>query len=559
MTDDHVPPHDLGAERAVLGAILIDAAQLAGVAEVLDPLMFWRAPHAVIFRRMLALRDEKASIDFVTLRQALDQANELNLVGGPAYISALSDGAVASNAVDHARIVANLSGRRNLIEAGGRVIDLARTEDGAVDELVRRGQIIIGRVPTATRSNHFTRLGHGRYQMVSPDCDVALTVEGLRLERRELVGDLRVLSSLPGGRTVDGVLSVGELKYSSVRAREERAKHLHERAPGRDRDWWLNLLEELTLRLDAAERAGQPAVLLHELPAPGGPEEAFAIDGLVLPKTHPSCLFGDGGSGKSYFALYIAGRLAQQGVNVGLFDWEFTGDEHRARLERLFPQEMPPIRYLRMERPLAVDVERLRRVVDDFALTYTIIDSVVFACDGKPEDADVAGRYFSALRQLGIGTLNIAHISKAGATGDGNDSRPFGSAFFWNGCRSIWFIKRGEESAARCLSFSLQHRKSNIGALRPTLAFELAFEDRSTLVLRTNRDSENELADHLRLKERIAVALKHGAQPIHRIAEVVNAKKDSVTKALQRDENTLFIRTEGPKGVQQWGLLERHA
>jgi hypothetical protein len=110
-------------------------------------------------------------------------------------------------------------------------------------------------------------------------------------------------------------------------------------------------------------------------------------------------------------------------VRVGLFDWELAGEDHRERLERLFGAKLPGVRYARCNRPFVHELDRLRRIVRDEALDYVIFDSVAFACDGPPEAAEVAGRYFQSLRQLGIvGSLHIAHISKA----DGADQKPFG-------------------------------------------------------------------------------------------------------------------------------------
>ena len=132
----------------------------------------------------------------------------------------------------------------------------------------------------------------------------------------------------------------------------------------------------------------------------------FTVDGLTLPRQHPSILFGDGGTGKSYIALYVAGRIAEQDISVALFDWELAGEDHRDRLERLFSDGMPRVLYCRCERPLVYEVDRLRRIVRDKGVQYAVYDSVAFASDGPPEAAEVAGRYFRAVRQIGGGSLH---------------------------------------------------------------------------------------------------------------------------------------------------------
>jgi hypothetical protein len=126
-------------------------------------------------------------------------------------------------------------------------------------------------------------------------------------------------------------------------------------------------MEELCQRVLQADRIGQPAVDLRKIDRPNSDNDMIEVTGLALPKRHPSVVFGDGGAGKSYLALYLAGCIAEQSVSVGLFDWELAGDDHCDRLERLFPDGMPRILYARCERPLVYEIDRLRRIVRDAA------------------------------------------------------------------------------------------------------------------------------------------------------------------------------------------------
>ena len=87
-------PHNLEAERSVLGAILLhnDAFNLA--AEVIDAGDFFRDAHRRIFDKMVKLSERGDAIDLVTLKEELGRSSELDEVGGPAYITALVAGAV---------------------------------------------------------------------------------------------------------------------------------------------------------------------------------------------------------------------------------------------------------------------------------------------------------------------------------------------------------------------------------------------------------------------------------------------------------------------------------
>jgi replicative DNA helicase len=116
-------PHNLEAERSVLGAILVhnDAFNLA--AQVIDSGDFYRDAHRRIFDRMVALNERHDAIDFVTLKEELARAGELDEVGGPAYVASLADGVPrATNVEYYARIVKEKSTLRNLIYAATKIV-----------------------------------------------------------------------------------------------------------------------------------------------------------------------------------------------------------------------------------------------------------------------------------------------------------------------------------------------------------------------------------------------------------------------------------------------------
>ena len=116
-------PHNLDAERSVLGAILVhnDAFNLA--AQVLTPGDFYRDAHRRIFDKMIALSERRQAIDFVTVKEELARAGEVDEVGGPAYIASLADGVPrATNVEYYARIVKEKATLRNLIYAANKIV-----------------------------------------------------------------------------------------------------------------------------------------------------------------------------------------------------------------------------------------------------------------------------------------------------------------------------------------------------------------------------------------------------------------------------------------------------
>src|SRR5688572_32696774 len=119
-------PHNLEAERSVLGAILIHNEAFNHAAEVLEPRDFFRDAHRRIFEKMVQLSERNEAIDLVTLKEALTRSRELDEVGGPAYITALVDGLPrATNVEYYARIVKEKATLRNLIFASNKILSAA--------------------------------------------------------------------------------------------------------------------------------------------------------------------------------------------------------------------------------------------------------------------------------------------------------------------------------------------------------------------------------------------------------------------------------------------------
>ena len=127
-------PHNLDAERSVLGAILLDNEAFNTAIAIVTPPAFFRDAHRRIFERMIDLTERRSAIDFVTLREELARAGELEEVGGPAYIAALVDGVPrATNVEYYAQIVKEKATLRNLIFAANRIVTSAYGADQDAD------------------------------------------------------------------------------------------------------------------------------------------------------------------------------------------------------------------------------------------------------------------------------------------------------------------------------------------------------------------------------------------------------------------------------------------
>src|SRR5712692_5719636 len=111
-------PHNLDAERSVLGAILLDNHTLNVAVEKLKPEDFFLDQHRRVFQQMIALGEMQQAIDLVTLTDQLHRSGELEAAGGAAYLAQLVDGVPRLSNVDYyARIVKEKSLLRGLVHA----------------------------------------------------------------------------------------------------------------------------------------------------------------------------------------------------------------------------------------------------------------------------------------------------------------------------------------------------------------------------------------------------------------------------------------------------------
>src|SRR3989442_13421976 len=100
------PPHNLEAEAAVLGGIMVSEAAMEAVSDILKATYFYRPQHADIFRAALAIHTRGEPVDIVILTAELDKAGILERVGGAEYLGSLQPSAgVSDNHPGYPRLV----------------------------------------------------------------------------------------------------------------------------------------------------------------------------------------------------------------------------------------------------------------------------------------------------------------------------------------------------------------------------------------------------------------------------------------------------------------------
>jgi len=176
-------PHDIEAERSVLGAALVQNDTIPAIAEVLGPDAFFRQAHQAIFAAVLDLHQRGAAVDLITLRDALGRAGHLDGVGGPAYIAALVDGVPRSiNAAHYAQVVRRHADARAFIEAATQ----AARDVSADPEALAGGAVrVLDRLSTLAATGGDIDRGHERRVNEALDRERATREARKRLEAEE--------------------------------------------------------------------------------------------------------------------------------------------------------------------------------------------------------------------------------------------------------------------------------------------------------------------------------------------------------------------------------------
>ncbi|MGN6417768.1 MAG: replicative DNA helicase [Pseudobacter sp.] len=126
-----VPPQARDLEEVVLGAIMLEKGAFDTVSEILKPHCFYTEANQMIYAAMLSLQQKSQPIDILTVVEELKLRGELEMVGGPFYITRLTNSVVsAANIEAHSRIILQKYIKRETIRIGGEMVN-----DGFEDTL----------------------------------------------------------------------------------------------------------------------------------------------------------------------------------------------------------------------------------------------------------------------------------------------------------------------------------------------------------------------------------------------------------------------------------------
>lgn len=190
-----IPPHNTDAEASLLGAILIDTDAIVKIADAISVHDFYDPRHARIYEALLTLYEKRASIDVLTLADQLKGTGFLDMVGGPGYLTELTNYVpTASHVEQYAEIVAEKALRRRLIGASTDIVGLGQDESKSLKELIEEAESRLFEVSQQ----------HVKQSVVSLETILAESFE--RLD--DLHKDKAKIRGIPTGyRDLDGMLA----------------------------------------------------------------------------------------------------------------------------------------------------------------------------------------------------------------------------------------------------------------------------------------------------------------------------------------------------------------
>ena len=154
--DVRIPPHNLDAEKAVLGALLTNGFNSGAVVDTVTSILksedFYRDAHRIIYDAILEIVHANKTADFITVGEELDRRKRLDAVGGLAYITSLANESVSYNVEEHAKIISEKAQLRRLIDAGNKIVGMTYAGEDEPTAILNKAEQMVLDVSGQTQS-----------------------------------------------------------------------------------------------------------------------------------------------------------------------------------------------------------------------------------------------------------------------------------------------------------------------------------------------------------------------------------------------------------------------
>ncbi|HLR79586.1 MAG TPA: replicative DNA helicase [Bacillota bacterium] len=153
---DRIPPHNIEAEQAVIGAIFLEPEAFSTASELLVPEDFYRAAHQRIFETMMRLSDRGEAIDVITVTSDLNDRKQLEEAGGASYLTEVAGSVpTAANIEYYSEIVEEKSLLRRLIRAATDIVTTTYAREDEVEDVLNEAEKAILEVSGQKNSGAF--------------------------------------------------------------------------------------------------------------------------------------------------------------------------------------------------------------------------------------------------------------------------------------------------------------------------------------------------------------------------------------------------------------------
>ena len=390
------------------------------------------------------------------------------------------------------------------------------------------------------------------------DIEVSRLIE---TDRNGLVGEIEIhTNDIPG--VPKYLMGPIDFPFKDGRAQGALIQQLDKRMHGPP---WSQLVTDFSRLVIGQFSKGSEWQLLRE--ANRAISFGYAYRPILLAK-EPTLWFSAGGGMKSYLALCLA-VMMETGLDIGIgpalvrnhvayLDWEWDIGQHARRLDSIISpedQEALGVNIVYRHcggRPLRKQIEEIKRMVSEEGITFIIIDSASPAC-GRASDNDEIVAFFQSIAELKVGSLILAHVTKADRKNDEDSaSTAYGGVQWENQSRSAWNLRKIQEEGSNFADILLTHQKVNGGPLCNPFSIRFTFPDEDSsdprVSVRMGRAGEISNADGrdagLSLREQILMALKSGGKTVSEISDELGGVSEmSILNTLRGIEKRMVNRT----------------
>ena len=395
------------------------------------------------------------------------------------------------------------------------------------------------------------------YELLWIDNHITVSVNRLQVHN-----DGRVTGEIFIKNSERALYPPSQLNFSSTRTRKELVKHLSETYKDND---WQGIVDQLCYIIQERSRRGEPV------------QEAWAGDDVEPPeyilepflvKNYPNVIFGDPGTLKSTTALLFSQlvmlpwqdnplnlRTPQLPQNVLYLDWEtdLATIKWQLTLIQRGIEDKPAlmVKYRRCAMPLAQDIEEIKKSILSENARIIIVDSLGLAAGGELKEAQPALTFFSALRQLEVTSLILAHSPKDNE--NVKNKSIYGSMFFQALSRNIWEIRKQQDTGDTVAHMALFHKKSApFQAPRQPIGFKFVFDNGATSIEPEDPKTVGEFLEKMKIKDQLIQILKSGPKETAEIiAEIKGSDEKTVRSSLsQYVRNNLLVKVGNGYGLQ---------